>query len=117
MSFDLSGRVALVTGSAVGIGRACALALGRAGATAGLHYHSSAQEVEQTHLALQALGAKAVLLRADLTAEEEANAVVDRLVQEAGRLDVLVNNAGSPVRMGPLADCPTDLWRRAFDVN
>src|SRR5262249_60167493 len=41
----------------------------------------------------------------------------DRLVEQAGRLDILVNNAGSPLRMTPLADCPTELWRQALDVN
>jgi 3-oxoacyl-[acyl-carrier protein] reductase len=117
MSTDLSGRVALVTGAAVGIGRAIALALGGAGATVGLHYHASDREAEETQAALRGRGVECFLLPGDLAVEEEANATVDRLVQQAGRLDIVVNNAGSPIRMVPLADCPTDLWRRALDVN
>jgi 3-oxoacyl-[acyl-carrier protein] reductase len=114
---DLTGRVALVTGAAVGIGRATALALARAGAAVGVHYHSSAREAEETAAEVRRLGRAAYLLRADLTVEDEARAVVDRLVEQAGRLDILVNNAGSPLQMVRLADCPTDLWRRVFDVN
>jgi 3-oxoacyl-[acyl-carrier protein] reductase len=116
-AIDLSGRVALVTGAAVGIGRAIALALGQAGAVVGIHYHASAHEAQETAAALHALGGQAFLLPADLTVEAEAEATVDRLVAEAGRLDIVVNNAGSPIRMTPIADCPTDLWRQAFDVN
>lgn len=117
MACDLSGRVALVTGGAVGIGRAAALALARAGAAVGVHYHSSAAEAEQTRAALAELGARCLLLQADLMVEQQANAVVDRVVEHFGRLDILFNNAGSPIRMVPLEQCPTDLWRQALDVN
>lgn len=115
--FDLSGRVALVTGAAVGIGQAIALAVGSAGAMVGLHYHTSATEAAETLATLRQRGGQGVLLAADLTVETEANATVDRLVAQAGRLDILVNNAGSPVRRARLEDCPTDLWRQVFDVN
>jgi 3-oxoacyl-[acyl-carrier protein] reductase len=113
----LKGRVALVTGGGVGIGRAVALALGRAGATIGLHYHASTQGGHDTRAALQNLHADSLLLPGDLTNEREAEAVVDRLVQQTGRLDILVNNAGSPVKMTPIEHCPTELWRQVFDVN
>jgi 3-oxoacyl-[acyl-carrier protein] reductase len=114
---DLSGRVALVTGAGVGIGRATALALAAAGATVGVHYHSSEAEAAQTLANIVSRGGRGFTLRADLTVEEEANRVVDQLVQEAGRLDILVNNAGNPLRRCSLEDCPTELWRQAFDVN
>jgi 3-oxoacyl-[acyl-carrier protein] reductase len=116
-STNLTGRVALVTGGAVGIGRAVALALGRAGAFIGLHYHSSGREADETLDALRAAGGDGLLLQADLTVEEQARAVVDRLVAQAGRLDVLFNNAGSPVQRARIEDCPTELWHRIFDVN
>lgn len=115
--FDLSGRVALVTGAGVGIGRAVALALAQAGADIGVHYHTSAAEAEETARAVRDLGAQAFLLPADLTIEEQATGIVDRLVEQAGRLDILVNNAGAPLARSSIEDCPTDLWRQAFDVN
>jgi 3-oxoacyl-[acyl-carrier protein] reductase len=116
-STSLTGRVALVTGGAVGIGRVVALALGRAGAFVGVHYHTSGREADEILADLRGAGGNGVLLPADLTVEEQARAVVDRLVVEAGRLDVLVNNAGSPVQRTRVEDCPTELWRRIFDVN
>lgn len=114
---DLIGRVALVTGAGVGIGRATALALAQAGADVGLHYHRSQAGAEQTHREIREMGRNAWLLPGNLTREEEANRVVDGLLSQAGRLDILFNNAGSPVRMVRLEDCPLDLWRQVMDVN
>jgi 3-oxoacyl-[acyl-carrier protein] reductase len=114
---DLTGRVALVTGGAVGIGRAAVLALARAGAAVGVHYHTSRAEAEETAAMVQQSGGRAFLLPGDLTDEVQVNAVVDKLLSQAGRLDVLFNNAGSPLARTRIEDCPTDLWRRAFDVN
>jgi 3-oxoacyl-[acyl-carrier protein] reductase len=113
----LAGRVALVTGAAVGIGAAVAQALARAGAAVGLHYHRSDLEAERAAAAVVERGGRAFPLQADLTVEDEARGTVDALVAQAGRLDILVNNAGSPLAPSRLEDCPTDLWRRAFDLN
>ncbi len=113
----LAGRVALVTGAGTGLGRAAALALAEAGASVGLHYHTSSEGAASALAVVEAAGGRGVLLPGDLTVEAEANAVVDRLVEALGRLDVLFNNAGSPLRAAKVEECPTELWRRAFDVN
>jgi 3-oxoacyl-[acyl-carrier protein] reductase len=113
-SHDLHGRVALVTGAGVGIGRAAALALGRAGARVVVHYHASALEAADT---LTALGGSGLLHQADLTDEQAASSLVDRVIAECGRLDILVNNAGSPLERTAVEECPTALWRRVFAVN
>src|SRR5262245_60948633 len=92
---DLTGRVALVTGGAVGSGRASVLALARAGALVGVHYHQSKGEAEETADLVRRSGGTAFLLPADLTDEAQASGVVDRLLAHSGRIDVLFNNAGS----------------------
>jgi 3-oxoacyl-[acyl-carrier protein] reductase len=116
-AFDLSGRVALVTGAGVGIGRATSLALAEAGAAVGVHYHASEAGARETLDMIQQRGGRGMLLQADLTVEAEANRTVDRLIANLGRLDILINNAGSPVQRARIEDCPTDLWRQIFDVN
>jgi 3-oxoacyl-[acyl-carrier protein] reductase len=119
MSADkpLSGRVALVTGGGTGIGRAISLALAGAGAAVGIHYHSSSDDARETSVEIRHDGGTALLLPADLTDEKETVGLVDRLVADTGRLDILVNNAGSPFQFTPIEKCPTDLWRRVFDLN
>ena len=116
-SLCLKNRVALVTGAGVGIGRAAAIALARAGAFVGIHFHTSVEGAKDTLHAIKERGGQGMLLQGDLTQEGQAYGVVDRLTMETGRLDILFNNAGSPLRMMPFADMPLELWRQVFDVN
>jgi 3-oxoacyl-[acyl-carrier protein] reductase len=108
-AFDLTGRVALVTGAGVGIGRAVALQLAGAGAFIGIHFHSSAAQAEATLAAIRSAGGDGKLLPADLTQEDQADGVVDALVAAAGRLDILVNNSGSPLARSSIEECPTSM--------
>jgi 3-oxoacyl-[acyl-carrier protein] reductase len=116
-TLDLTGKVALISGAAVGIGRACALALGQAGAFIGLNYHSSKEAAERLYAELTALNIKAMLLPADLTDEAEANAVVDKLVAETGRLDILVNNSGGLVKRAKIEETTLANWHKSLDIN
>lgn len=116
-TLDLTGKVALVTGSAVGIGKASVLALGRAGAFVGVHYHSSKTAAVKLFDELQAENIRAVLLQGDLTDEEAANRVVDQLVAAAGRLDILVNNSGGLVERAKIEECSVEVWRKSLDLN
>ena len=83
-------RVALVTGGGTGIGAACCRALGAEGFRVGVHYRSSENEAR----AVAESCGDALLVRADLTVSEEVDALVAELKEKAGRVDVLVNNAG-----------------------
>ncbi len=116
-TLNLTGKVALVSGAGVGIGKAVALALGQAGAFVGIHYHSSKAGAEQLRDELVSKGIGCLLLPADLTQEAEANAIVDQLVNETGRLDILVNNGGGLVKRAKIEDCTLENWNKSLDLN
>jgi 3-oxoacyl-[acyl-carrier protein] reductase len=116
-SFALTGRVALITGAGTGIGQASAVLLAKAGATVAVHYHSSAAGAEKTLAEIQRHQGKGFLVRADLTDESQTKSLIERVISQAGRLDILFNNAGSVIERAKLEDCSLDLWRRVMDTN
>ncbi|OQQ20498.1 oxidoreductase [Streptomyces sp. M41(2017)] len=97
----MQGKVALVTGGARGIGAATALRLAREGADVAVTYVRGKEAAAEVVRAVEALGVRGLALCADSSDAVRAGAVVDRVVEEFGRLDVLVNNAGAGV-LGPL---------------
>ncbi len=99
-SFDLSGRVAMITGANAGIGRAIALALAEAGADIVAVGRSSCEE---TVAQAVAMGRRGEELRADLSTTAPVQGLVDDTVSAFGRLDILVNNAGI-IRRSPTAE-------------
>lgn len=116
-SVNLQGRVALVTGASSGIGQATAEALGGVGAFVGIHYHSNRDGAQRTLDAIQFAGGSGVLLQGDLAHSTEAQRVVDDLVATAGRLDILFNNAGSPLERSTLETCSVELWQQVLATN
>ena len=116
-SFNLTGKVALVTGAGVGIGYAVALTLAQAGAFVGIHCNRSRDGAEDALAKIRAMKSDGIVLQADLTDEAAANNVVDQLVAKAGRLDILVNNAGALLERASIENTSLDLWRRTQDAN
>lgn len=115
----LKDQVAIVTGSATGVGRATALMLAREGAHLVINYTRSEAEARETVLAVEALGRRALLVRADVSDERQVLAMVEQTVDAFGRLDILVNNAGT-TRVVPFKDLDgltEDVWDRLFAVN
>src|SRR3954468_24850086 len=113
---DLSGRVALVTGGDRGIGRAIALALGRAGAAIGVHYHSHAEDAAAVCAELDRLGRRGVAVQADLATATDAATLVQAVERELGGVEILVNNAGiaEPRTLEELTEAD---WDRHIAVN
>jgi NAD(P)-dependent dehydrogenase (short-subunit alcohol dehydrogenase family) len=107
----LDGKVALVTGASSGIGEAIARGLGAEGATVAL-VARRADRLDQVAAAIGAAGGAALPIPADVTVEAEVERVFGMLVDRGGRLDLLVNNAGTAIR-GPIDELPIEDW----DIN
>jgi len=93
MSFSLDGHVALVTGSTAGLGKAIALRLGLAGALVALNYNNNVSRAESALAELQDLGCKAILVKGDVTDEEDVAAIYQSVATQLGSVDILVLNA------------------------
>jgi NAD(P)-dependent dehydrogenase (short-subunit alcohol dehydrogenase family) len=113
--FDLSGRVALVTGGGRGIGRQMAEALAELGADVAV-CSRKLDRCREAAAELSALGVRSLALRCDAREPSEVASVVARTVDELGRLDVLVNNAGATWGAAP-EDVPLESWQKVLDVN
>src|ERR1700729_1052902 len=111
----LKGTVALVTGASSGIGEATAVALAQHGATVAIAARRK-DRVDALAARITDAGGTALAIEADVSSQEQAQALVEKTVAELGRLDTLINNAGVML-LGPAVDAPLEEWERMIAVN
>ncbi|MDX6626308.1 MAG: hypothetical protein QOE56_1297 [Solirubrobacterales bacterium] len=112
---ELDGTVALVTGASSGIGEATAKALAAKGAAVAIAARR-ADRLEALAGEIEAGGGRALQIKADVTDRSQAEAAVRRTVDELGRLDAVVNNAGVML-LGPILEAPVEEWEQMVQVN
>ena len=116
---DVSGKVALITGGATGVGRATALQLAQRGCAVAINYSRSSGEAEEAVEAIEQIGVKALAIQCDVADDASVRAMVAQVTKSFGRLDVLVNSAGTTVFVPhpDLEKLRDEDWDRIFGVN
>ena len=119
MDLGFKGKVALLTGagSQIGFGKTIALLLAKEGCDAVAVTDINLDDVKLTAEAVKALGCKSIALKADVTNKDEVQGMVKQVVDEYGKIDILVNVAGAILGGGPLEEQKQDLWDREIGLN
>ena len=113
---DINGKTALVTGASKGIGKAICLELAQMGVKVVVNYNSSKSEAEQVVQTITDMGGEAFKIHADVSDLEQVNAMVDKVSDEWGGVNILVNNAGI-INDGLLMRMSDEAWHRVMGVN
>lgn len=113
---QLNNKVALVTGGAVRVGRAIALALAAEGMNVGVHYHLSEARAREVKREIEAMGREALLLQGDFAKVDDIRDVVERCAEHFKRLDVLINNAAIYYHT-PLEETTEEQWDDLLRIN
>ena len=113
---DLSGKVAIVTGSRRGMGAAFALGFARAGADVVICGRSDDETLQEVAKGIEATGRRVLALKADVCQEDDVENMVSKTMEKFGRIDVLVNNAGVAFHF-PLQETPLKRWMLVLNVN
>jgi 3-oxoacyl-[acyl-carrier protein] reductase len=117
MSASLSGKIAFVTGGAIGIGREIALELARSGANVAVTWFSHEQEGQTIVAEIERLGRRCLGFRLDATKSADVTAAVDHIATEFGGLDILVNNSGGLLARQEIAGMSDEHWHNVLAVN
>jgi 2-deoxy-D-gluconate 3-dehydrogenase len=112
--FKLAGKVALVTGASAGLGQAIAIALAEAGAD--VVCHGNTRTPEGTLAAISSIGRQAFAIAGDLAEKESPRALIEATISKFGRIDILINNAGT-IRRAPAVDYSEEDWHTVIEVN
>jgi glucose 1-dehydrogenase len=112
----LKNQKALVTGASSGIGEACAIALGAAGAAVVVNYLSDAAQANRVVEAIRRVGSDAVAIQADVSNEEQVKAMFGQMIRDCGTIDILINNAGLQ-QDAPFHEMTLNQWNTVIGVN
>lgn len=115
--FDFTGKVVLVTGASSGIGRATAELFGECGAKVAITYHHNSKGANEAVAKIVENGGQAVAIQADFTDIANVSTTVEKVENEFGVIDVLVNNAGSLVERLRTAELSEERWDEVFTLN
>ena len=113
---NLTDKVALVTGASGGIGRSVSIALAKAGADVVINYSGNLAKAEEVQKEVEALGRKAMVIKADISSSDEVSAMMKAAVKSFGKIDILVNNAGI-TRDGSLLMMKEEDWDAVLNTN
>lgn len=114
---SMKGKVAIVAGGGRDIGRASAIELASKGANVVITYHSSSATAESAVKEIEALGAQAIAMKADLTTAEGVKATVDATLEKFGKIDTLVHVSGGLLERVTISDMSAEHWDNVMDVN
>jgi glucose 1-dehydrogenase len=112
----LAGQTALVTGASSGIGKACAIALGEAGANVVVNYAGNGAGAYEAVEAIQKAGSKAIAVKADVSQKDQVDAMFEEAIRTFGTIDILVNNAGLQ-KDAPFTEMTLEQWNYVLGVN
>lgn len=112
----LENKVALITGASRGIGRRIAIDMAKEGADIGINYIHNKEKAEEVAAEVRALGRRALVIQADVSEEEPVKQMVDQMIQEFGRIDILVNNAAIDEQF-LIWEMPVERWDNMIKMN
>lgn len=115
---ELTGKTAIVTGGGRDIGRHISIKMAKMGANVVVNYYNTASDAEETLKMIEAVGGKAILVKADLTKMSECQRLLDEAQQAFGKaIHILINNAGGLVARKKLSEMDEDFWDFVMDLN
>lgn len=114
---SLKGKVAIVTGSSRGIGRAIAQRLGKDGAAVVVTYHSNDAKAKEVVSAIEAVGSKAIALQLDVKDLDSVGTLFSKTIEHFGKIDILVNNAAGKNVFSPTAHLSIEEYNSMFDIT